>query len=531
MLGLVLSALVTVGISASGYRTVVLQTETVGWVEHTHRVIAQIDSISLAISSAESAARGFALSGDSALARDVEPQIERALAAHQAVGALVSDNAVQAERLAALGPRLARRLTLLREYLARVLDGGETRVLPESLQLSAEIRRRTHQMVGEERALLSVRIAERTHQTSLALSLYGMGFGLSALFVGGALLFMARETRARQKTERELSTKHAETTVLLQMGELLQATLSADEAYQVIESSAPRFFPGEPGAVFLREPGGESMRVRSGWGGYASNGQQPSQFLADDCWALRRGREHGCEATVPHVRCKHAAPSDLPTSLCLPLAAHGELLGILHLMTRDTLAGVQGRAAIFADHLSMALANVELRERLREESIRDPLTGLYNRRHTQEAIERELRRAARTQEPLAVLMIDVDHFKRFNDTFGHQAGDHVLATLGKLLSTHTRASDLVSRMGGEELLVVMPGADEPAAHAKAESLREEISKLRLVHSGHELGRITISVGVAVHPRHGMTTELLLRAADNALYSAKGAGRDRVVMAA
>ncbi|HTU62031.1 MAG TPA: CHASE3 domain-containing protein, partial [Polyangiales bacterium] len=238
MLGFVFGALVITVISGLGYRTVVLQTETVLWIEHTHRVIERIDDISLAVSTAESAVRGYALSHETYLAHDLEPLIQQAELAYADVNNLVNDNHVQSQRIAALGPKLQRRIALLREYLARVSAGGATQVLPESLQLSAEIRTRTRQMVDDERKLLSVRVAERTQRTTLALELYAVGLGLSGLFVAGAFLLMARESRARQKSELALSTKHAETTLLLQMGELLQATLSSAEAYQVIDSSA-----------------------------------------------------------------------------------------------------------------------------------------------------------------------------------------------------------------------------------------------------------------------------------------------------
>jgi diguanylate cyclase (GGDEF)-like protein len=530
MLGFVFAATVIGVVGASGYRTVKLQTETVLWIEHTHRVIERIDDIMLAVSTAESAVRGFALSREQYLANDLEPLIHQAHSAYKDVAEMVRDNPVQQRRSNTLGPKLERRIVLLREYLERVSAGGTTQVLPESLQLSAELRTRTREMVEEERRLLEDRVTARTQQTTLALELYGIGLGLSGLFVVGAYLLMAREMRTRQRAETVLSQKHAETTVLLQMGELLQATLSANEAYSVIDNCAPRFFPAEPGCVFLRDAQRQLMVAKSRWGDYGA-GSSDVSFAHDDCWALRRGRTHEIDTRGAHVRCKHSVANQLANSMCIPLIAHGELLGVLHVTTSQSLDSVEERSAIFADHLSMALANIELRERLREEAIRDPLTGLYNRRHTQEALERELRRASRTQEPIAVLMIDVDHFKKFNDTFGHQAGDHVLATLGKLLNTNTRGSDLVSRMGGEELLIIMPGAHEQDAHAKAELLRQEIAKLRLVHAGQDLGPITISVGVAVHPRHGMTSDLLLRSADNALYRAKGTGRDRVVIAA
>lgn len=531
MVGFVVGVLVITGIGVLGYRTVVRQTETVLWIEHTHGVIERIEDISLAVSTAESSVRGYALSNEAYLARDLEPLLLQAEQAYEDVRGLVRDSAVQTQRIEELGPKLRRRITLLREHLDRVSEGKQIQVLPESLQLSAEIRMRTRELVEHERKVLAGRVTERTQRTTLALELYGVGLGLSALLVAGAIVLMARETRARQKTEQELSRQHEESSLLLQMAELLQATLSLDEAYQVIDSSAPRFFPGEPGALFLRDPGTEMMRARSRWGNYAADGDKCLQFAQDDCWSLRRGKLHGLDAQGPRVRCKHAPDSELPNSLCLPLVAHGELLGSLHVMTDRPISSLQGRAAIFGEHLSMALANLQLRERLREEAIRDPLTGLYNRRHAQEALDRELRRAERTKEPVALLMIDVDHFKKFNDNFGHQAGDHVLATLGKLLKTHTRASDIVSRIGGEELLIIMPGSQERDAQLKADMLREQVAKLQLMHAGHELGRITISIGVAVHPRHGVTAELLLRAADNALYQAKNSGRNRVALAA
>jgi diguanylate cyclase (GGDEF)-like protein len=176
----------------------------------------------------------------------------------------------------------------------------------------------------------------------------------------------------------------------------------------------------------------------------------------------------------------------------------------------------------------MALSNLQLREKLRDQSIRDPLTSLFNRRYTEETLTRELHRAERSRQELAVLAIDVDHFKRFNDTFGHQAGDQVLRELAAVLTGRTRAGDIVSRMGGEELLVVLPAANLADAMEKADQIRVAVSELQVKHLNRDLGQVTISTGVAVFPHHGRDGDALIRAADAALYQAKREGRNRVV---
>jgi diguanylate cyclase (GGDEF)-like protein len=149
----------------------------------------------------------------------------------------------------------------------------------------------------------------------------------------------------------------------------------------------------------------------------------------------------------------------------------------------------------------------------------------------EEALERDLRRAERNGECVTVLMFDIDHFKQFNDTFGHQAGDTVLRALGDLLSRQTRGQDVACRYGGEEFVVLLAGASIDDGCRVAEVLRQELKQLTVQHAGQVLGRISASIGIAAYPGHGGTAEELLRAADQALYRAKAQGRDRVVVAA
>ena len=169
-----------------------------------------------------------------------------------------------------------------------------------------------------------------------------------------------------------------------------------------------------------------------------------------------------------------------------------------------------------------------LREKLQEQAMRDKLTGLYNRHYVEEWFGQELRRAQRHGRPIAAIMLDIDHFKRFNDTFGHEAGDLVLRELAGVLGRSTRGSDVASRYGGEEFLVLLPECPFDAARSKAEQLREEIAKLELRYDDQPLGPVTVSLGVAAFPDHAKESEELLRCADDALYLAKQTGRNRVV---
>jgi diguanylate cyclase (GGDEF)-like protein len=180
-----------------------------------------------------------------------------------------------------------------------------------------------------------------------------------------------------------------------------------------------------------------------------------------------------------------------------------------------------------AGQIALAFASLRLRETLREQSIRDPLTGLFNRRIMQESLNRELHRARRKQHPVTVALIDLDHFKRFHDTWGHDAGDLVLKTMAQIFGGHFRTEDVICRYGGEEFSIILPEASIQDAAKRANALRDEVRKLTIRHLDQNLDRVTLSIGLATFPQHGSTAEQLLRIADQCLYQSKAAGRDRV----
>jgi diguanylate cyclase (GGDEF)-like protein len=256
-------------------------------------------------------------------------------------------------------------------------------------------------------------------------------------------------------------------------------------------------------------------------------------FGPQDCWALRTGRVHVVTAGDHTAECGHAAAAGQHSYCCVPLQAQGEAVGILHLQMiepGELSEPVMTLVTMFAEQVGLSVANIRLREALRDQSIRDPLTGLYNRRYMEEMLERETLRAVRSEQGLGVLMLDLDHFKNFNDTYGHDAGDTVLREAAAFLLKSVRAEDIVCRFGGEEFIVILPVADLKVAQARAERIRSRLRELPVLHQGQSLGMVTVSVGVAELPQHGTTRTELIEAADAALYRAKREGRDRVVVA-
>jgi diguanylate cyclase (GGDEF)-like protein len=168
-----------------------------------------------------------------------------------------------------------------------------------------------------------------------------------------------------------------------------------------------------------------------------------------------------------------------------------------------------------------------LQSKLREQAIRDPLTNLFNRRYLEETLDHEMARASREGYSICIMMIDLDHFKKVNDTYGHEAGDKVLKAIASTLAVETRRGDFACRYGGEEFVIVMPNMDSQPAYERAENLRNTLNSLYIPYGIYSL-TITISMGIASFPANGLTREAILRAADKAMYAAKEAGRDHIL---
>jgi len=331
-------------------------------------------------------------------------------------------------------------------------------------------------------------------------------------------------------TVQSLESHNREMTQLSEMSDLLHSCATPAEAYSVVAEFSRRLFPGHTGALYIINDSRNLVESVAVWG---PEGFRPADFSPDLCWGLRRGRAHRVQDSSVDLNCHHFEENDKPPEsyICIPLIAQSETMGVYHLrsLASQVDAGWEPLASTVSDNIAMSLANIRLRETLRLQSIRDPLTGLYNRRYMEEAFELELRRATRYDRHLGLIMMDLDNFKQFNDTYGHRAGDLLLKELGKYLLSHKRGDDIACRYGGEEFLLILPETSLENTIERAEQLREEISRLTVDLRGKHLG-FTISVGVAAYPEHGISMETLINAADEALYQAKRQGRNCVVAA-
>jgi diguanylate cyclase (GGDEF)-like protein len=338
----------------------------------------------------------------------------------------------------------------------------------------------------------------------------------------------------------ELQLRTTQMTVLNEMSDLLQCCANLKEAFAVVSQSARKLFSiSTGGAVFVFRSSRNALEAKATWGQTCVS--EPL-FSPGECWALRRGLAHWSEKPGDAVVCQHLRNPVPASYLCVPMVALGEMLGVLHVQydrsestkgtdAFETLQESQKRLAIAASgQIGLSLASLQLRESLRDQSIRDPLTGLFNRRFMEEFLERELQRARRKKCSLAVVYMDVDHFKKVNDKFGHDAGDAVLRSLAKLLLSLFRGEDVVCRYGGEEFAVILPESTAREAAKRSEELRAAAKSLRVPYQGQLLDEISVSLGVSAFPEHAENREELLRVADACLYRSKSDGRDRVTVA-
>ncbi|MCT7951513.1 diguanylate cyclase [Ancylothrix sp. C2] len=355
------------------------------------------------------------------------------------------------------------------------------------------------------------------------------GLSLTASLAVYALRYEQHSRRIEQLVK-ELSQANFEIRSLSRISDALQACLSLEEAYSVIPRLVQKLFPLHSGIIYTISASGNIVEAATTWG---NNLASQLVFSPNDCWGIRCGRPHLFENTYSGLACSHFTQPLAEECYCVPMMAQGETLGLFYLQAPERgkfTEAKQQLALTVAEHIALALANLRLRETLKNQSIRDPLTGLFNRRYLEESLERELLRAERQKHSVGVIMIDIDHFKKLNDTYGHEAGDIVLQELAVFLQGSIRASDIACRYGGEEFTLILPEATMEVTKQRAEQLREGAKHLHVHYRRQPIGRITLSLGVASFPAQASSASAVLRAADEALYKAKSAGRDRVQIA-
>jgi len=517
------------------------------WVAHTYNVEAQINAVIARLSTLQTDAIGYAAYGDEtrlARFRAQAPLMEDDLGL---LLKLVADNPHEAERAQHLAASVRGQRELAAALLRARQDSNRATTAPPDFGIGG-VRGLAVLMLDEEDRLLMQRRLDTADSATRTRTLTSIAVALSLSFL--ALTFwLVRGSQLRSRRAREslrgANSQLAEALVdakrvsesmtrLGQFGEMLQSCRSLDEVRNGLGGALAEMLPDLGGRLALINPSQNLAAIGAHWGRHGLIAE--SVFAPEDCWALRRGQPYPLAGARGGFVCKHVhwPNPDMPEAdyLCVPLTAHGEMIGVLTFDGERSPTLEQRRIALTAgEQVALALANLRLQETLRTQSVRDPLTGLFNRRYLEVSLERELLRASRRSLPLAVLMLDIDYFKRFNDTYGHEAGDTLLAQFAEVLKRSVRAEDIACRYGGEEFTVVLLDADPDGTAQRAEYIRAAVAEMSVLHRQQQLERVTVSIGAAIFPRDAASREDLLRRADTALYAAKKAGRDRVVFAA
>ena len=398
----------------------------------------------------------------------------------------------------------------------------------------------------EERGLLRQRTDRSNESSSRSFVLSLVFLGVSLLIILILFVFLFRDAKRRRidaaslyasnqvlaTTVNKLTDRAHESELLTGARDELQLCITAAQAHDCTVRHMQVLLPGTNGSTLIINNSRRMVEVVASWG-------QPTTLLdgfdLDACCGLRGGKPRWRIPGKAELNCTHFMGSTPDRYLCVPLAAYGETLGFIFVAfpNLDSLTFAESRSPLIlelAELASLSIAGLNLRGKLERQSIRDGLTGLFNRHFMEIALERELHRASRQETNLAVLMMDVDHFKVFNDTFGHEAGDVVLREVAECFRNSLRAEDIVCRYGGEEFVAIMPDVSEGTALERAEFIRQSVSSIRMHFRGELLRSVTISIGIALFPTAGREGSALIRMADTALYRAKHNGRNQICFA-
>jgi diguanylate cyclase (GGDEF)-like protein len=402
-------------------------------------------------------------------------------------------------------------------------------------------------MQDEERSLLTARQEDAQRDNLYALARRTATIVIGALLVLVLFGFLLRDAVRRAQFEEQLSDtaekmrltvqrleeQATESRLLIAARDEVALCVEIEQAEQCTVRYLEQLLPGTSGTLSVVNNSRHLLETVAAWGGAGDS--LADSYPPEACCALRSGRSRWRAPQLSEVHCSHFTSKPPEWYLCVPLVAHGETLGTLtiHCPGPESYAGAQAHENTIdslAEMAAMAMAGLHLRQKLEIQSIRDGMTGLFNRSFMEVALERELHRASRLARQIAVMMLDIDHFKQFNDAFGHEAGDVVLREVAECLRVQVRVEDIVCRYGGEEFVIILPEIATQAAMERAELLRQMVSNLSVRFHGQPLRQVTVSIGVAIYPDMADSPETLLRGADIAMYAAKHRGRNRVAQA-
>lgn len=552
-MGFAFAAVVLLLTSIVPFQTARMARETGQEVELSLERTELLNQVWAQMQTAEAGQRGFLLSAG----EDYLERYHTALVVLRELRPRLAEQArngfFDADTIARLDELVAGRLEQLSYLVALRRSAG---LVPAARAMAAgsgkqqmdTIRDAVHELERVERERSARLLTERDRRARINAYAGLMVTGLDLILLAYLFYLFARLARARRRANDELRATEESLKESLaalrerseavsrigQLGRALDAPSSMQELYRIVSAQGNRLLPATSWGLYAYRNSRDLVELKA-------VGGDPEQWIESfepgECWALRRGQPHESPPEGGLV-CAHFRSDQEPDAerrqQCFPLIAHGEVLGLLAVRSARTSASEEaareGAIAAVAEQLSLSISNMRLREALRLQSILDPLTGLFNRRYLDETLRRELARAGRARKPLAVVMLDLDHFKRINDEHGHDAGDAVLRTVAQQLKASVRASDVACRYGGEEFALVLPDCTKADAVARCQGILDTLRATPVRTAMQTLKPVTASLGVAVFPEDAPDGESLIGAADRALYRAKGAGRDRIVAA-
>lgn len=506
------------------------------WIEHTQEVINSLRAASQVNERVEANSHLFLLTDDVAILDKARGNVKNLEASVAHLKVLVSDNANQTPNI--------QRLTDCSGELSLAMKTMQTvHIQPKAASERCQLT--INAMLDMERRLLLER-SQTSHRIEIqSLSTDFAFIGLSLLALTSLFGFLLRGEELRRRTDSRiirtnrdlersvelLRDQAHESELLTHSRDELQLCVSLVEVYKSAQASFERLLPGTSGALAMISNSRIMMEIVAAWGEVAMEDCHPPE----SCCGLRSGQPRWRQAGQSEIHCGHFASVGPNNYACFPVIAHGDTLGLLYLQCTDAdcMDAIRNRMDGLRQLIQltgMAVASMKLRMKLESQSIRDPLTGLFNRHFMEIALDRELARAARRKTVLAVFMLDIDHFKNFNDIHGHSAGDAVLRAVAEVCRNTIRTEDTACRYGGEELTIILPEMTEESAYGRAESIRRAIADLRVQDGKNFYGEVTVSIGVALYPEDGMSAQALLLNADQALYRAKRQGRNQVSVA-
>jgi diguanylate cyclase (GGDEF)-like protein len=533
------SVLFTVGSAFFLFRNTRSLTTAAQWAEHSQEALLSIQNASDLTQRVESGSRFYRVTQDEIQLSNTRRNAIQLRTRATRLRNLIADNMNQTSNLSELDNCT---IALVHDLSTDPPDlaHAEAHILHCQQTLSL--------MAGQEQELLKQRdeATRRRSQISTVTQIILVGICFSTLMVLFGLLLRDAILRDRiaeiaTRTNQELSDSvqtlknHAREVQLLSItrDDLQLCT----DAPQVHRSAAFRFselLPGTNGSLCIINSSRNMVEIVSGWSTNDIGSGIAEIFPPETCCGLRSGQLRWRAPRSSQIDCNHFIGSAPGCYLCVPLVAHGDTIGVLYIgCPHDTIREiVESRTEGIRQLVqltAMSLASLEMRKKLEHQSIRDGLTGLFNRHFLEIALERELARAVRRKGSLAVLMMDIDHFKKLNDQFGHSAGDAVLKEVAHTFSSCVRTEDLICRYGGEEFTIILPDTTPEDTLNRAEVIRKAVANLRTELDNDLYSSVTVSIGAAIFPKDGQSSELLLRQADAALYRAKREGRNRVVM--